>query len=598
MRSRFFLFALIALLWPALSGRAEEVSATATLLQETTSVGDPVELQIKVTGSQRASQLQRGVDGLEITYEGSSTQVQLNNFVLSTSVVQTYSVKPLRAGKFVIPGEVIDTGGTKVATNSVKLTVTQGDSGKTAASSGQLAFSELVVSKQSAYVGEMVPVELRIYVDARVRWNFQDPPEFGSAGFTTEKMPQPVQSEVRRNGRPYELVVFKTAISPVKAGKLTFGPATLTCQAQIPQQRAAIPHFGMDPSMDDMFNNPFGMFSAPQDMTIKSDSVEIEAKPLPPGQPKSFSGAVGAFTLSTDAYPTTVRVGDPITLSAAVAGWGNLDGVGAPSLTEEDGWRVYPPASKIKAGDDVRIHGTKTFEFQMVPLENKKSLPGIEFSYFDPVRRKIRHPGRQGDPGVGFRCERRAGSCGGGGQSCRPGRTAAARERHSLYPHGSRRLEQIVSTAVCRPRFLGGAVGAPRRPRWACRFPQASGKGSHREGAATRGVPPGKAGALEDAPARRRAVRGFRGCGREVHPDRYRFCNGRESGAGRCGFRLRLQTCDPIRRHRHQEHLRGPGSAVLRRGIGGEREGDAGKEDRGSRGVEGVRSWDGLGSLV
>jgi len=390
MHFRFALLLSFASIWLglALPGRCEDVSATATLSQASTTVGEPVELQVKVNGSQRASRLQNPVDGLEITYEGSSTQVQLNNFVLSTSVIQTYSVKPLRTGKFVIPGEVIDTGATKVATNSVTLSVTRGNADATAQGATRLAFGELVVPKQTAYVGEMIPVELRIYVDERVRWNFQDPPEISAAGLSMQKMTQPVQSQVRRNGRPYDLLVFKTAIAPVKAGKLAFGPATLDCQAQIPQRRPSIPHFGDDLFSDDMLNNPFGTFSAPQEMTIKSDAVEIEAKALPPGEPKSFSGAVGAFALTTDASPLHVQVGDPTTLTATISGWGNLDGIRPPRLTEEDGWRIYPPSSKVKADDDVGIRGSKTFEIQMIPLERKKTIPALEFSYFDPIGEK------------------------------------------------------------------------------------------------------------------------------------------------------------------------------------------------------------------
>ncbi len=380
---RAFLVIVFCLAAAFMAG-AEEISATASLSQGATSVGDPVELQIKVTGTQRVSRLQHPVDGLEITYEGSSTQVQLNNFVLSTSVVETYSVKPLRAGKFIIPGEVLDAGGTRVATNSVTLNVSRDEAGVTARNTEQLAFGEIVLPKQTAFVGEMLPVELRIYVDARVRWNFQDPPEIGSPGFTMQKLTQPAQSEVRRNGRPFNLLIFKTAIAPVKAGKLTFGPATISCQAQIPQNRPAIPHF----FGDDSFANPFGMFSPPQEYTIKVDSVAVEAKALPPGPPKSFSGAVGSFTLASDASPSHVNVGEPITLTASVSGWGNLDGVRAPVLNGEDGWRVYPPASKIKTEDDVGIRGAKTFQTQMIPLEKKNALPEIEFSYFNPIRER------------------------------------------------------------------------------------------------------------------------------------------------------------------------------------------------------------------
>ena len=387
MNPRPFIFLLLATLCLA-GARAEDSNASATLSEESTVVGQPVELQIKVTGTRDASRPVISVDGLDITFEGASTQVQMNNFVVTTSVLYTYSVKATRAGTFTIPGQVIDAGGAKIASNAVSLTVTGSAAATGSSAANRLAFAELVLPKSSAYVGEMLPVELRVYVDTRVRWQFGEPPTIDAPGFSVQKLTQPAQSEVHKNGRTYDMVVFKTAICAVKSGKLPFGPATITCQAQIPQKRPSIPHFGNDPFADSFFNNPFAAFSAPEEITIKTDPTEVEAKPLPRGAPASFSGGVGSFTLSVDASPLKVAIGDPITLVAAVSGWGNLEGVGAPRVADDEGVKLYPPSSKIKTDDDVGIRGTKTFQVQVVPLRRKQVLPAVEFSYFNPLSEK------------------------------------------------------------------------------------------------------------------------------------------------------------------------------------------------------------------
>ncbi len=123
-------------------------------------------------------------------------------------------------------------------------------------------------------------------------------------------------------------------------------------------------------------------------MTIKSDPVEFEVKSLPAGQPAGFSGAVGQFTLSSQASPKKVRTGDPITVTLKVAGRGNFDRVSAPQMVAESGWRGYPPSAKFQADDDIGISGVKTFEMAVIPDEKKTTLPEIEFSYFDPVSEK------------------------------------------------------------------------------------------------------------------------------------------------------------------------------------------------------------------
>ena len=121
-------------------------------------------------------------------------------------------------------------------------------------------------------------------------------------------------------------------------------------------------------------------------MRFSSEATALEVKPLPPGAPPSFAGAVGNFSLTTDVKPRTAQVGDPLTVTASISGRGNFDRVTAPTLENERGWHTYPPSSNFKANDDIGVGGTKTFELVITPNEPKKDVPPLVFSFFNPLK--------------------------------------------------------------------------------------------------------------------------------------------------------------------------------------------------------------------
>ncbi|MGB8352945.1 MAG: BatD family protein [Chthoniobacteraceae bacterium] len=389
---------------------AADPTVTATLSSDNTEVGQPVDLNIQINGSQRAQVPEKiDMDGLTVVHTGQQTQVQMQNFNITSSVVHTYTVQPDRAGKFTIPAITIEVEGKKLTTTPLTLSVS-GNSGANGSAGGsgnngvnsasqakpedtnKIAFAELVVPKQSAYVGEIIPIEIRIYFDANVRVQTNGVPEFTSEGFTVQKLTQPRQEQVEKNGHRYNFVSYKTAITPVKSGKLVLGPAELPYVAMVPQRRK-VQHPNIGGSMDDffnddMFNGMLGGFTQEQ-LTVKSSSAELEVKPLPKAnQPASFSGAVGQFSLTTEASPLKLSIGDPITLKLKISGRGNFDQVSAPRMNEESGWRSYPPSNKFTADDDVETSGSKLFEMAVIPDEKKTKLPAVEFSYFDPITEK------------------------------------------------------------------------------------------------------------------------------------------------------------------------------------------------------------------
>src|SRR6266542_1288454 len=386
---------------------ADSPNVTAVLSSSETVVGETVELQIKVTGPGDARPPEEiSIDGLEIHATGQSRQFEIHNFATRSSVTYNYTILPLRAGRFSIPPQTVRAGGSLLRTPELTLNVADspGRSSSARPSRGaqsqsvrasDLVFAELIVPKETAYVGEIVPVQIRMGFDPRLRPRLIEPPEITGQGFTAQKLQESGQNSETINGRPYDVVTYEAAIAAARTGKLEVGPVKAKAQVLVPRPRSAprsrsrspFDLFDLDdPFSDPFFSNPFAQIGERREIEIKSEPVALEVKPLPPKAPPSFSGAIGNFTMTTDAKPKSVQVGDPITVTTAISGRGNFDRVNAPVVEDERGWHKYPPSSKFKQDDEVGISGTKTFETVLSPNEKKQSLPLLAFSYFDPVK--------------------------------------------------------------------------------------------------------------------------------------------------------------------------------------------------------------------
>jgi hypothetical protein len=400
---RTFLTGTVAGILAASSAFADSPSVTAVLNSSEAAVGETVQLEIRLKGARGADAPETiAVDGLEIHRTGTSQHVEMNNFNVTSSVIYDYTVLPLKSGVFTIPPQTIRVGNSSLRTPALTLHVSDSQNRQGAqkrsgtpspADANQLVFAELIVPKKSAFVGEMVPAQVRLGFDPRAHPRLIQPPEIIGQGFTAQKLQQSGQNTETINGRTYEVVIYKTAIAAARAGKFEIGPVKAKAQVLIPRRptsprsRSPFDLFDLnDPFSDPFFSNPFGQFGEQREVEITSEPLAFEVKPLPQKAPPSFSGAVGNFTVTTDAKPKSVQVGDPITVTSTISGRGNFDRVNAPTVEDEHGWHKYPPSSKFKQDDDVGISGAKTFEMVLSPNEKKQSIPSLAFSYFDPVK--------------------------------------------------------------------------------------------------------------------------------------------------------------------------------------------------------------------
>src|SRR3954453_13307287 len=220
-------------------------TVTAVLSNSSTAVGQPVQLQIKVVGSSSAKPPgQIFVEGLDIRYSGQSQLLEGHNFQFTYSFIYNYTVMPTKAGSFKIPPQMVEAGGS--ALHTPELTLRVADSGSAPAprsqsrSSGaidptKIAFAELVVSKTTAYVGEMIPAILRIGVNIRTPVESLNGAEITGQGFTAQKMRDQKPTVETIDGKTYQVFTFKTALSPARGGKIEIGPVQTTAIVRMPR---------------------------------------------------------------------------------------------------------------------------------------------------------------------------------------------------------------------------------------------------------------------------------------------------------------------------------------------------------------------------
>src|SRR5438034_8206282 len=208
---RAFLIGTVAGILATSFAFADSPSVTAVLSKSEAVVGEEVQLEVRLTGALSADAPEQiPVDGLEIHRTGTSQRVEINNFNLTASVSYDYTILPLKEGTFTIPPQIIHVGSSSLRTPTLTLHVAASSNQparqyrrgtQPAFDTGKLVFAELIVPKKSAFVGEMVPVQIRLAYDPRTHPQLTEPPEITGQGFTAQKLQQSGENLETINGK-------------------------------------------------------------------------------------------------------------------------------------------------------------------------------------------------------------------------------------------------------------------------------------------------------------------------------------------------------------------------------------------------------------
>ncbi len=409
MRSWCLLLALA--LWPAAPAGAQlSISAQANKTQ--VPLDDQVVLAVTITGIQSSlpdPQLPT-LQNFSVYSSGRNQSISFVNGQISSSVIHTFVLIPRVVGTAIIPSITVSAGGATARTEPIVIQVvhqaepagqapavqahpTQTPTPRPAVTSRQTArpsgsaaaapdvFVTMELDKSKAFVNEQMTLSVQFHTAVSLLGNPQYvPPQL--EGFLAEDMPPLRHYNETRNGRNYFVTEIKTALFPLRTGRLTIGTATVHCQVQ--QQT------NVDPFSPDFFERFFsqGLMTA-QTRTLSSQPLRLEVTALPDaGKPIDFSGAVGHFSLAAATDKSRTKVGDAVNLTLTIQGTGNLKAIAEPAMPSLPSWRVFDPVTSVnlqKKGD--LVQGSKIIRTVLVPrVSGDLAIPPVSLSYFDPTR--------------------------------------------------------------------------------------------------------------------------------------------------------------------------------------------------------------------
>ncbi|HMJ67211.1 MAG TPA: BatD family protein [Candidatus Binatia bacterium] len=357
---------------------ASAATLTATLDRNVVPVGETVTLSLTFEGVQPQGTPQLpSIPNLAPQGVQSSTSVQIINGQMSQRISYNYTLAATQPGDVVIPAMQVQLAGQALSTQPLGVRITPASSPANVITN--LAFVRLIVPKTEIYVGEAIPVEIQLYYRSVEGVQM---PQVKAEGFSVSPLVEPTQTQTQVGNVIYSLLVFKSSATPARAGNLKLGPAECSLTILIPTQRR-------DPF------DPFGFFGPTHQRkptTLASDPVEMRVLPLPTENvPSGFNGAVGSYAMNVTASPTNVAVGDPITVKINITGSGRLDAITLPEQSQWRDFNTYPPEKKVQPGDPRGLSGSVLFDCVLTPQNHEiRTLPPVEFSFFDPAQRQYR----------------------------------------------------------------------------------------------------------------------------------------------------------------------------------------------------------------
>src|SRR5262245_45195162 len=219
------------------------VTVRAWLDPPRVSVGQSADLAVEVRGTQNAAMPSVPTpDGLAVSYVGPATQLSIVNGQTSSSVTHHFTVSPRREGTFALGPITVQADGQTLQAGSVTLQVAAGAGSEPGSPGGEQLRLELVVgtgARTSVYLHEPVPVTVTLGV-GQLRLPAVQYPRIAGEGFALAQLGQPAPRTEPTDGQAFQVVEFRSALTPLRAGPLTIGPATMSMATATPGARA--PH--------------------------------------------------------------------------------------------------------------------------------------------------------------------------------------------------------------------------------------------------------------------------------------------------------------------------------------------------------------------
>lgn len=400
-------------LWACcLSGAAvAQVRIVASIDTQKMSIDDEASISLSVSGSMNVEDpVVPHVAGLDIVQTGRSSQFQMINGSISTSVEFSYTVVASDEGEFTIPPFSVFSKGVEYKSNTLKLSVGKGGFSSLPPPGSNNPFSQqspyspfpsapgqpqtapqtsfegnqegapfwiaTTVSKINPKVSEQILFRLKLYAAQTADIVDLGLPAFDD--FLAEEVVHEKKGAEVIHGQRYSTYEVVYALSPLKSGKITIGETKMRLRYYVNGSR------GSD-LFDRFFNDPtFNRGSKPKDKFLRAPEIDLNVGELPQPTPENFTGLIGSFGANSSLSAQSVAAGDSITYTVAISGRGNIKDAKLPVL-EIPNAKIYEdkPAVETKKTEN-GVTGSKVFKMAIVPSQQGElTIPARPLVFFD-----------------------------------------------------------------------------------------------------------------------------------------------------------------------------------------------------------------------
>ena len=325
--------------------------------------GDPADLQLVFDEcSPDGTPNPPTVNAVRFTFRGQSEQTTMINFSLSRSVILSYRLQISNPGQIQIPAF-------KVKTNKGELTVPAYNTGTVNPGPETDIKARLQTDRKTVWAGEVFPLVYSLDAARRNFSNFGGGVEWDATPLLVEDWSKPEITELTRGGESRLNFIFRTRGYLDSPGKVQIKPISQLINLALG-------------------TTGFRLFQQQriEQVSISTDPLDINVRPLPLPAPASFTGGVGQFKLESKIVPNNAAVGEPITWTLELSGTGNWSDIaGLPSRSVSQDFQVIQPQAKRTVEEGKLFDANLVEDVVLVPTKpGTYTLGSVAFSYFDP----------------------------------------------------------------------------------------------------------------------------------------------------------------------------------------------------------------------
>ena len=307
-----------------------------------------------------------------------STSISGVNGKYTKKISYAFSLQPKKVGKFTIGAASIKVGNKTLRTDPITIEVLKGKNNASSqkeldAAQNKQMYIKAELSTEEARIGQQVLLDYKLYTTTNIE-NYNITEESEYLGFYANEMNRFNSRVIREviDGVQYSTKILKrVALFPQQAGSLTIDPLYMNLGVAVDNGRRARSFF----SYKQLKNYP-----------VQTEPIKINVKPLPPGAPATFSGAVGQqYSINSSVSRNQLSTDDAIAIRMTINGNGDVKRVQAPPLNLSKDFEIYDPKvideSNFEAGGQIRAK--KVVEYLVLPKKPGQYNIQPAFSYFD-----------------------------------------------------------------------------------------------------------------------------------------------------------------------------------------------------------------------